>query len=242
MEYISTGKLTRLPGKLARLPKKFEKDLKKGSWHFSHGNPLDGTDYVRRRLENIPPNAIDELWLAAGEGRIQANALECKNAKAFDGDPIEIPAHYWARLKRADDRMTGKAMLSDDNGRVYREVQFPRLDVKELWPRSASSSEIEPAISVEEDKGGRPPDYEGPNEPLDRPILQETEAATPKKRGRKKRGRLLCHYRSPPLGRNERTDFFTPRRVPSGSGKKRLRRRRLAPAARKASEKRLAKQ
>ena len=27
-------------------------------------------------------------------------------------------------------------MLSDNNGRVYREVLFPRLAVKELWPKS----------------------------------------------------------------------------------------------------------
>ena len=38
----------------------------------------------------------------------------------------------------------------------------------------------------EKDKGGRPPDYEGSHEPLHRPILQEMEAATPKRRRRKK--------------------------------------------------------
>jgi hypothetical protein len=27
-------------------------------------------------------------------------------------------------------------MLSDDQGRVYREVQFPRLDAKQLWPET----------------------------------------------------------------------------------------------------------
>ena len=72
----------------------------------------------------------------AGEGRIKATALECENAKAFDGDRIEIPAHHWPHLKRVDDPLTGKAMLSDANGRVYREVEFRRLDVKELWPKS----------------------------------------------------------------------------------------------------------
>ena len=90
----------------------------------------------------LPPQvARDELWLTAGEGRIKATALECKNAKAFDGDRIEIPAHHWPHLKRVDDPLTGKAMLSDDNGRVYREVLFPRLDVKELWPKSPPLSE-----------------------------------------------------------------------------------------------------
>ena len=96
-----------------------------------------------------PQVAIDELWQAAGEGRIKATALEYENAKAFDGDPIEIPAHYWPHLKRADDPLTGKAMLSDDQGRVYREVQFPRLDVKKLWPKS-------PPLSGEHARRGLP--------------------------------------------------------------------------------------
>ena len=37
------------------------------------------------------PPAMDDLWLAAGEGRIKATALNSKNSKAFDGDRIEIP-------------------------------------------------------------------------------------------------------------------------------------------------------
>ena len=134
-------------------------------------------------LERIRP-AIDELWLAAGEGRIKANALECKNAKAFDGDPIEIPVHYWARLKRADGRSTGKAMLSDDNGRVYREVEFPRLDVKELWPKSACSPNAEPSVSEEKDKG--PLAGSSQPESTEEAALEPegaSEAATPKKRG-----------------------------------------------------------
>ena len=85
----------------------------------------------RRIRSKLPPqDAIDELWQAAGEGRIKATAIEYKNAKAIVGDPIEIPAHYWPYLKLTDDPLTGKAMLSDDQGRVYREVKFPRLDAK----------------------------------------------------------------------------------------------------------------
>jgi hypothetical protein len=114
-----------------------------------------------------------ELWQAAGEGRIKATAREYKNAKSILGDPIEIPAHYWPHLKRADDRLTGKPILSDDNGRVYREVQFSRLDVKELWPMSACSPNVEPSVSGE--KGGMP---------LQPEIA--SEVATPKKPGRKK--------------------------------------------------------
>ena len=124
--------------------------LQKGSWHLHQWEP-SGWSKLRLRAvsENIPPQvAIDELWQAAGEGRIKATALEYKNAKAFDGNPIEIPAHHWPYLKRVDDPLTGKAMLSDDNGRVYREVLFPRLDVKELWPKSPPLPE-EPLEHVE---------------------------------------------------------------------------------------------
>jgi hypothetical protein len=140
----------------------------KGSWHL-HQWPPSGWNrlYLRAISKNIleprqqailPPQvAIDELWLTAGEGRIKATALECKNAKAFDGDRIEIPAHHWPHLKQADDRSTGKAMLSNDNGWVYREVEFPRLDVKELWPKSACSPNVEPSVSEEKDKGGGGP-------------------------------------------------------------------------------------
>jgi hypothetical protein len=86
--------------------------------------------------EHIRPQvAIAELWKAAGEGRIKASAIEYKNAKAILGDPIEIPAHYWPYLKPVDDPLTGKAMLTDDQGRVYREVQFRQSDVKKLWPK-----------------------------------------------------------------------------------------------------------
>jgi hypothetical protein len=165
MKHISTGKLTRLPGKLARLPKKLRKDFQKGSWHL-HQWPSSGWNrlYLRAISKNIrepgqqailPPQvAIDSLWLAGGEGRIKATALEYENAKAFDGNPIEIPANHWPHLKRADDRSTGKAMLSADNGRVYREVLFLRLGVKELWPKSAENARIVPA------RKGRKPMYD----------------------------------------------------------------------------------
>ena len=93
MKHISTGKLARLPGKLARLPKKLRKDLQKGSWHFHQWKP---SGWNRLRLgalsKNIPPQvAIDLLWQAAGEGRIKATALECENAKAFNGNRDRNP-------------------------------------------------------------------------------------------------------------------------------------------------------
>ena len=120
------------------LEKGLRKNLKKGSWHFHQWKPSGWKGLCSRaRSENRPPqDAIDLLWLEAGEGRTKATAIECENAKAFDGDRIEIPAHRWPHLKRVDDPLTGKAMLSDDQGRVYREVQFPRLDAKQLWPET----------------------------------------------------------------------------------------------------------
>jgi hypothetical protein len=118
-----------------------------GHWHLHHW-PLSGWDTLRlaAHLQNLreprqqailPPQvAIDGLWQAAGEGRINATAIEYKNAKAIVGDSVEIPAHHWPHLKPTDDRSTGKAILSGPDGRVYREVRFPRLKVKKLWAKS----------------------------------------------------------------------------------------------------------
>jgi hypothetical protein len=97
---------------------------------------------LRARLKNLSPQvAIKELWFEAGERRIKATALQCENAKAFLGNHVEIPADHWSRLKHIDDPSSGKAVLFDDQGRVYREVEFRRLDVKELWPKSPPLSE-----------------------------------------------------------------------------------------------------
>lgn len=151
-----------------------QKDLQKESpWHFHQWKPSGWKGLCSRaRSKSLPPQvAIDSLWLAAGEGRIKATALEFKNAKAFDGDRIEIPAHHWPHLKRVDDPLTGKAMLSDDNGRVYREVLFPRLDVKELWPKSPPLSG-EPLEHVEKQE----PEQTSPAEP-ESPIPIPTPAS-----------------------------------------------------------------
>jgi hypothetical protein len=173
MKHISSGKLARLPGKLARLPKKLRKDFQKGSWNFHQWKPSGWNGLcLRAHSKKQPPQvAIDSLWQAAGEGRIKATALECKNAKAFDGDRIEIPAHHWPHLKRVDDPLTGKAMLSDGNGRVYREVLFPRLDVKELWPKSPPLSG-EPLAHVEKPE----PEQTRPAEPE---LLEPKATPTP---------------------------------------------------------------
>jgi hypothetical protein len=97
---------------------------------------------LRACLKNISPQvAIEELWFEAGEGRINATARQCENAKEFLGIYIDIPADHWSRLKLADDPSSGKAVLFDDQGRVYREVEFRRLDVKKLWPKSLPLSE-----------------------------------------------------------------------------------------------------
>jgi hypothetical protein len=70
---------------------------------------------------------------------------------------------------------------------VYREVRFPRLDVKELWPKSACSPNAEPSVSEEKDKG--PLAGSSQPESTEEAALEPegaSEAATPKKRGRKK--------------------------------------------------------
>ena len=136
------------------LKKGLRKNLKKGAWHFHQWKPSGWKGLSSRaRSKSLRPQvAIDSLWLVAGEGRIKATALKCENAKALHGERIEIPAHLWPHLKRVDDLLTGKAMLSDDQGRVYREVQFPRLDAKKLWPKS-------PPLS------GEPLDHEKKPEP-----------------------------------------------------------------------------
>jgi len=159
-----------------KLPKKLQKDFQKGSWHLcswkpSGWNTLPAPEHIR------PQVAIDELWQAAGEGRIKATAIEYKNAKAFDGDRIEIPADHWPHLKRAEDRSSGKPILSDDQGRIYREVKFLRLDVKELWPKSPplSGEPFEPgAVEV-------PPEPERVEAP-EPPRPAEPESLEPKAR------------------------------------------------------------
>ena len=55
---------------------------------------------LRACLKNISPQAaIEELWKTAGEGRIKATALRYENAKAIDGDPIDIPARLLAAFE-----------------------------------------------------------------------------------------------------------------------------------------------
>ena len=106
MKHISTGKCACPLARNGEAPE----GLQKGSWQLrewrrSGWNTLRALEHMR------PQDAINELWQAAGEGRIKAIALEYKNAKAFVGNPIEIPAPHWAYLKRVDDP-SGKPMLS----------------------------------------------------------------------------------------------------------------------------------
>ena len=146
-------------------------DPQNGSWDFRQWKP-SGWNGLRSRARsgNIPPQvAIDSLWRSGGEARIRATALEYENAKAFVGNPIEIPAHYWPYLKRADDPSSGKAMLSGPDGRVYREVQFLRLDGKKLWPKLPPLPE-EPRERVEE---------LGQTKPAERELLEPKAKPTP---------------------------------------------------------------
>jgi hypothetical protein len=156
-----------------------QEDLQKESpWHLCSLKP---SGWNRLCLKAISENrsgqdAIDELWQAAGEDRCNATALKHKNAKAIVGDPIEIPAHYWPRLKLTDDRLTGKAILYDGQGRVYREVQFPRLNVKELWPKSPplSGEQLEPGAVEVLPEPQKPERIEAPEptRPAERKLLR----------------------------------------------------------------------
>ena len=135
-------------------------DLQKESpWHFHQWKPSGWSELRSRARSENPQVAIDLLWRAAGEDNIRATALECKNAKAFDGNLIEIPAHYWAHLKPDNDRGSGKAILSGPDGRVYREVKFLRLDGKKLWPKSPPLSG-EPLEHVKKPEQTRPAERE----------------------------------------------------------------------------------
>ena len=91
-------------------------EFKEGSWHLclwkcSGWKTLRFAEHLKAILSPQEQatlslqDAINELWRAAREGRIKANAIECKNTKAYDGEPIEIPAHYWPYLKCTDDRI-----------------------------------------------------------------------------------------------------------------------------------------
>ena len=70
-------------------------------------------------------------------------------------------------------------MLSDDHGRVYRDVQFPRLDVKELWPKSPplSGEPLEHALRKPEPEQTRPAEPE-----LLEPKARPTPTTASKKR------------------------------------------------------------
>jgi hypothetical protein len=119
------------------------------------------------RSEDMPPDHFFEvLWLAAGEGKIKASGLECADEKDFDGRLTEIPPYVWPKLRRRTEP-SGKAMLVGPD-RVYRGVEFSRLDVKTLWPIKAASSEAEiQAVPTEppgpkrktNNRRGRPKEY-----------------------------------------------------------------------------------
>jgi hypothetical protein len=81
-------------------------------------------------------SALKALLRAAGDGKIQATALAYENVKAYlddpyAGEPIDIPPTHWAYLKLDP---SGRPILLGPGGRVYRDVQFRRLSVKEQWP------------------------------------------------------------------------------------------------------------
>lgn len=116
--------------------------LQKGEWRLTPWGPSSwhGLEMIIQS-EDIPPDvSIDSLWLAAGEGKIQASGLECISEKDFNGKLVEIPHYLWPRLRRTKE-LSGKAILTGPD-RIYRDVEFARLEVKKLWP--AGSGELEP--------------------------------------------------------------------------------------------------
>jgi hypothetical protein len=121
-------------GELAPYDPDLDLRLQEGSWHFRWWKPAGWNQlYWNVYVDDIPPDdSIDALWLAAGEGKIEATAIECANEQTFDGELIKIPQHYWSRLHRRDD-LAGKATLVGA-GHIYRDIQFSRLDIKNLWP------------------------------------------------------------------------------------------------------------
>jgi hypothetical protein len=127
--------------------------------------------------EGVPPDAaIASLWLATGEGRIHASALECSNENTFDGKLVEIPHHHWVRLRRTREP-SGKAMLSGPD-RIYRDVEFSRLDVKRIWPsidrndRARALNDVPAKPPPEPKSRGRKPG-EGSYKEIDAPRLLE---------------------------------------------------------------------
>ncbi|MGY4413221.1 hypothetical protein ACVWW4_004957 [Bradyrhizobium sp. LB7.1] len=139
----------------------------RGEWKFVAWNDAGwlGLEFECRRDDLPWEEMVDELWQAAGEGRIQATAVEFGDQKAFE--VVEIPAHMWTRLRRTREP-SGRAMLSAPD-RDYRDIRFARSDVKALWPLRAATedasqvmllgNEARPAQAQTNNRRGRPKEY-----------------------------------------------------------------------------------
>ncbi|MGY3531441.1 hypothetical protein [Bradyrhizobium sp. USDA 4452] len=137
-------------GDIAPNDPELDRRLKSGEWRLASWGPSSwyGLE-MRIRSEGIHPDvSIDALWLAAGENKIKATGLECADASDFNGKMVEIPHYLWSRLLRGKEP-SGKAILIGPD-RVYRDVEFARLDVKRLWPLGRSEDVAE-ARCAEED-------------------------------------------------------------------------------------------
>jgi hypothetical protein len=111
-----------------------------GNWRFSALAPSGwlGLEFKARGDEAPWEDRVDGLWLAAGEGKILATALECA-VNAAGNTIVELPPHLWPRLRRKREP-SGKALLSAPD-RDYRDVRFARLEVKKLWPVGSGQTE-----------------------------------------------------------------------------------------------------
>jgi hypothetical protein len=138
-----------------------------GQWRFAAWSPSGwlGLEFKARRDEMPWDHMVGGLWLAAGEGKIRATAIEYREGQ--QSQVVEIPPHMWGRLRRTRE-ISGKAMLSAPD-RDYRDVRFSRSDVKALWPLKPAKedardvmllgSEARPAKPRTNNRRGRPKEY-----------------------------------------------------------------------------------
>jgi hypothetical protein len=99
---------------------------------------------IMTRESPEPPQlqaAIEQLWLAAGQQKLQATAVKCASRDTLSGVESQIEAYSWARLK-PDFERSGRATLSSSDGRSFRDVRFARADLQKLWPANQAVASL----------------------------------------------------------------------------------------------------